>query len=90
MNVCTVDAAGSVAAQKEGDMAGKIFFRERRKVEEGEKKPRFNLVAVSDINLKIHVKHLRKKELEQIAQSVGAELIELKVDEKGHKIQVGD
>jgi hypothetical protein len=71
-------------------MAGKIFYRERRKVDEGEKKPRFNLVAVSDINLKIHVKHLRKKELEQIAQAVGAELIELKVDEKGHKIQVGD
>lgn len=85
-----VDATERVAASKEGDMAGKIFYRERRKVDEGEKKPRFNLVAVSDVNLKIHVKHLRKKELEQIAQSVGAELIELVVDEKGHKIQVGD
>ena len=71
-------------------MAGKIFYRERLKVGEGEKKPRFNLVAVSDINLKIHVKHLRKKELEQIAAAVGADLVQLTVDEKGHKVQVGD
>lgn len=71
-------------------MAGKIFFRERRKVDEGEKKPRFNIVAVADANLKIHVKHLRKNELEEIAKAIGAELVELKVDEKGHKMQVGD
>ena len=71
-------------------MPGKIFYRERRKVEEGEKKPRFNVVAVAEVNLKIHAKHLRKSELEQIAQSIGAELIELKVDEAGHKFQVGD
>jgi hypothetical protein len=71
-------------------MAGKMFYRERRKVEEGEKKPRFTLVAVADVNLKIHVKHLRKSELEQIAASIGAELVELKVEDKGHKMQVGD
>ncbi len=71
-------------------MPGKIFFRERRKVEEGEKKPRFNLVAVAGVDLKIHVKHLRKKELEQIAESLGAELIQLEVPEKGHKMKVGD
>jgi hypothetical protein len=71
-------------------MAGKMFYRERRKVEDGEKKPRWTLVAVADVNLKIHVKHMRKGELEQIAQSVGAELIQLVVDEKGHKMSVGD
>jgi len=71
-------------------MPGKIFYRERRKVDEGEKKPRFTLVAVADLNLKIHVKHMRKNELEQIAEAVGAELIELKVEDKGHKIEVGD
>ncbi len=76
-------------------MAGKIFYRERRKVDEGEKKPRYNLVAVSGVDLKIHVKHLRKKELEQVAASVGAELIKLEVEDKGHKthgeeVQVGD
>lgn len=71
-------------------MPGKMFYRERRKVEEGEKKPRFTLVAVADVNLKIHVKHLRKNELEQIATAIGAELVELVVEDKGHKMEVGD
>jgi hypothetical protein len=71
-------------------MAGKMFYRERRKVEDGEKKPRWTLVAVADVNLKIHVKHLRKNELEQIAMATGSELIQLVVDEKGHKMSVGD
>jgi hypothetical protein len=56
-------------------MAGKIFYRERRKVGEKEKKPRFNLVAVAGVDIKVYAKHLRKKELEQIAAAVGAELI---------------
>jgi len=71
-------------------MPGKIFYRERRKVEEGEKKPRFNVVAISDLNLKIHVKHMRKQELEQLAEAVGAELIEMRVEEKAHKMQAAD
>ena len=44
-------------------MAGKIFYRERRKIDTGEKMPRFNVVAVADVNLKVHAKHLRKHEL---------------------------
>ena len=71
-------------------MPGKIFYRERRKVEEGEKKPRFKLVAVADVDLKVYVKHIRKQELEQLAQAVGAELIELEVAEKGHKFEDDD
>jgi hypothetical protein len=72
-------------------MAGKIFFRERSMVDKGDKKPRFILVAVADMDLKIHVTHMRKGEMEQIAAATGAELIELKVDDKGgHKMQVGD
>jgi len=71
-------------------MAGKIFYRERAEVGEGDQIPRFNLVAVAGLDLKIHVTHMRKAELEQIAQAVGAELIELTVPDKGHKIQVGD
>ena len=71
-------------------MAGKMFYRERREVGEGDQVPRFNLVAVADVNLKIHVTHMRKAELEQIAEAVGAELIELTIPEQGHKIQVGD
>lgn len=71
-------------------MSGKMFYRERREVGEGDQVPRFNLVAVADVNLKIHVTHMRKSELEQIAEAVGAELVELKVPDQGHKIQVGD
>ncbi len=63
-------------------MAGKIFIRERRKIEKGEKKPRFRVVGVADVNLKIYVEHIRKQELDQIAAAVGAELVLLKA-EKG-------
>ncbi|MGB4592912.1 MAG: hypothetical protein WBI63_03945 [Coriobacteriia bacterium] len=66
-------------------MPGKVFFRERTSIEEGDKMPRFLVVAVADVNLKIHAKHLRKDELKQIADSVGAELVELSVEDKGHK-----
>jgi hypothetical protein len=63
-------------------MAGKIFYRERRKVGDGEKKPRFKLVAIAGVDLKVYGKHLRKKELEQIAEVVGAELVLLKHGDK--------
>jgi len=79
-----MQAIGS-AEEKEEAMPGKIFYRERSKVGKGEKKPRYALVAVADVDLKSRVKHLRKNEMEQIAAAVGAELVELKVAEKGHK-----
>jgi hypothetical protein len=59
-------------------MAGKIFYRERVKVGEGEKKPRFMVVGVADLDVKIYATHLRKSELDQIAETVSAELILLK------------
>lgn len=64
-------------------MAGKIFYRERHKVGTKEKKPRFKLVAVADVNMTFHADHLRKKELEEIAEAVGAELILLKAPKDG-------
>ena len=66
-------------------MAGKIFYRERQKVAEGKKQPRFKLVAVADINLKVYGKHMRRSELEQIASAVGAELILLTHGDKKYK-----
>jgi hypothetical protein len=66
-------------------MAGKIFYREREKLEEGKKQPRFKLVAVADVNLKIYGKHVRRSELEQIAASVGAELVLLSHGDKKYK-----
>ena len=64
-------------------MAGKIFYRERTKMREGEKKPRFLLVAVAGLDLKFHAKHVRKTELELIAKELGAELVLLGRDEEG-------
>jgi len=56
-------------------MATKIFVRERRKVEKGEKKPRFRVVGVTGGDLKIYAEHFRKKELEQIAQESGSAIV---------------
>jgi len=57
----------------------------RRKVDEGEKKPRYHLVASAGTDLKIHAKHVRKSELEQIAKKINAELVELTGGEKKMK-----
>ena len=58
-------------------MTTKIFVRERRKIEKGEKKPRFRIVGVSGPDVKIYVKHIRKKELEKIKSETAAEVIYL-------------
>jgi hypothetical protein len=65
-------------------MATKIFVRERRKVEKGEKKPRFRIVGVNGPDIKLYVKHIRKSELDQINAETGAEIIYLQ-DKKGQK-----
>ena len=66
---------------------GKIFIRERRKVAEGEKKPRFTIVAVANTDLKIMAKHVRKMEIEQIAQQIGAELVYLEAGKDDEDIE---
>lgn len=58
-------------------MAGKVFYRERKKVQDGAKIPRYRIVAVSGVDLKVFAEHLRKSELEHLAREVGADLIEL-------------
>jgi hypothetical protein len=70
-------------------MAGKIFYRERTKVGEDKKQPRFKLIAVADVNLKVYGKHLRKSELDEIAKTVGADLVLLpKGDKKAKEDEV--
>lgn len=54
---------------------GKIFIRERSNVTEGDKKPRFVVVGSAETDLKIFTKHIRKMEIEQIAEMIGAELV---------------
>jgi hypothetical protein len=61
-------------------MAGQIFYRERSKAKEGARTPRFRVVAVSGIDLKIYGNHFRKKELEQIAKVTDTELVALERD----------
>jgi hypothetical protein len=56
-------------------MEAKIFVRERRKIEKGEKKPRYRVCGVSGTNLKLYALHLRKMELDQIASEMGAKLV---------------
>ena len=56
-------------------MSGKIFYRQRTKMEDGAHQPRYILVAVADLNLKVYGQHLRMCELKFLAESVGAELI---------------
>ncbi|HKJ65410.1 MAG TPA: hypothetical protein VJ969_08410 [Desulfopila sp.] len=50
-------------------MAGKIFYRQRTKIEKGGQTPRFRIIAVSELDLKIYGNHLRKKELKHIAKN---------------------
>jgi hypothetical protein len=69
-------------------MPGKIFYRERGKLGEGEKKPRFKLVAVSGVSIDFYANHLRKKELEQIAKAVGARLVMMERGPKGEETEV--
>ena len=64
-----------------------IFVRERRKVEKGEKKPRFRIVGVTGGDLKIYARHLRKQELEEIADTAGAKLLFLKPGKNKDKAQ---
>ena len=66
-------------------MASKIFVRERRKIEKGEKKPRYRVLGVSGDNLKLHVNHIRKKELDQLAKEAGAEVVYIEVEKKKEK-----
>ena len=59
-------------------MGGQIFYRERQKVKDGSKTPRFRIAAVAGVDLKVYADHLRQGELRQLADAVGAELVELK------------
>lgn len=66
------------------NMATKIFVRERRKVEKGERKPRFRVVGISGSDIKIYTKKIRKMELDQISRETGGEIVYLDAG-KGQK-----
>jgi len=56
---------------------GKLFVRERGNVGKGEGRPRFEIVGVTEVDLKVYHSHVRKSELEKIAEVLGAEIIYL-------------
>ena len=55
-------------------MAGKIFYRQRRQADCGNQQPRYQVVAIEGLDLKIYGQHMRLKELEFIAQNLDVEL----------------
>ncbi|WOF15332.1 hypothetical protein F1737_00870 [Methanoplanus sp. FWC-SCC4] len=58
----------------------KIYVRERAKIKEGVKQPRYRVVAIvgdKDDKVKVAASHFRKVELEQLAKDLSAELIYL-------------
>ncbi len=66
----------------------KIFVRERNKVDEGEKKPRFAIVGVAGTDLKLYAKHIRRMELEEIGKALDAEVIYLQAGKDDEEVEV--
>lgn len=64
-------------------MSTTIFVRERRKTEPGEKKPRFRVVAVHGAEVSVKVEHIRRAELEAIAEATGASVVYLPKEGEG-------
>ncbi|MEZ4601190.1 MAG: hypothetical protein R2940_15480 [Syntrophotaleaceae bacterium] len=58
-------------------MTGKIFYREREKYVDGSKTPRYQLIGVLGVDMKIQGHHLRMSELKFIADAADAELVHL-------------
>ncbi len=65
-------------------MAGQIFYRERLKSRDGSKSPRYRIVAVSGVDMKVFADHLRMSELKQLALATKSDLVAL---ERGPKHQ---
>jgi hypothetical protein len=74
---CEIEDFLSQPLPWEAIMNGQIFYRQRQKVKEGSKTPRFRIAAISGLDLKVYADHLRLKDLKQIADATGADLVEL-------------
>ena len=60
----------------------KIFVRERRHIGQGAGRPRFAIVAVEGADLKVYAPHVRKAELEKLAEELGTQIVYLPRGEK--------
>jgi hypothetical protein len=68
----------------------KIFVRERRRVAKGAGQPRFAIVAIEGLDLKVYARHIRRKELEALSESTGAELVYLPAGDGSQADQPGE
>jgi hypothetical protein len=62
----------------------KIYVRERTKTKAEGRQPRFRVLAVAGGDISFKAIHLRKKELEQISEGTGAEIVYLTEEHSGH------
>jgi hypothetical protein len=69
-------------ATQKGEYLAKIFVRNRHRVGKGAGQPRFAIVAVEGLDLKVYARHIRRKELEALAESTGAEVIYLQAGDE--------
>lgn len=65
----------------------KLYVRERQKIGEGVKQPKYRIVAVTGGEIQIEATHFRKVEIEQIAKDVGAQVVYMEPvpEEEKHK-----
>ncbi len=68
----------------------KIFIRSRRRFGRGAGVPRFEIVAVEGLDLKVYARHIRRKELEALSEAVGAEIVYLPGGEGSEEGQPGE
>jgi hypothetical protein len=71
-------------------MSGKIFYRERRKIEDGDKHSRFAVVAVFDCDIQFTGQHFKMTELETIAKETNAQLVLLESEPGSKKYGLGE
>ncbi len=55
----------------------KIYVRERTKGHEGGRNPRFRVIATEGGELRFHAEHVRKVDIETIANDLGAQVVYL-------------
>jgi hypothetical protein len=68
----------------------KIFVRERRDIGKGAGRPRFAIIAVEGADLKVYAPHIRKAELEKLAEDIGAQIVYLPRGEKASQEEGGE
>jgi hypothetical protein len=68
----------------------KIFVRERRHIGQGAGRPRYAIIAVEGADLKVYAPHIRKAELEKLAEELKAEIVYLPRGEKADKEEAAE